>query len=466
MQKCLYKGLCPKLSTNKLYISMKTMENRQRLDLTEWVIHFVHDRKPEDNLEGLYEDYLLFSDDMDEDNTSSSKQCLNEDDFRYPDYYDSEGNGHNILDEIIENEFPIDEDASAFSVLKKILHDGFIHSSWSIRNGIPSVYGPNSAVCFTEMPLYALVDYARVRGEKSGYVGNYGIAFRRNELYAAGARPVIYGLSGEFKETHNTNDVYQGRLLDSSCGIGVHEQYRYVSTLLPKKYGLTIDWTHEREWRWALPNDRLNVPGIPFFLSKDYADFFTEVIIIVGTNDEQEEILLHLKNLYDSGCRNTGFDYNKKIISSAKVLSLEAIANEKNIDFHTMKIEDLPMKQLRIMPEFAVSDDLLSKVKQTIAKASEISVSAVKDYLKIHPEFDEQKGWYGFANVCTCEVSEVTQALLQIKAAKAYSDGDYLVSVNQYRTSNLDLLEVGANAVAEYLSKELGQPFYVNSRPD
>lgn len=58
---------------------MKTKENRQRLDLTEWVIHFVHDRKPEDNLEGLYEDYLLFSDDMDENN------------YRYPDYYDSEG---------------------------------------------------------------------------------------------------------------------------------------------------------------------------------------------------------------------------------------------------------------------------------------------------------------------------------------------------------------------------------------
>ena len=90
-----------------------------------------------------------------------------------------------MLDEFIENEFQIDEDASAFSVLKKILHDGFIHSSWSIRNRTPSVYGPNSAVCFTEMPLYALVDYARGRGEKSGYVGNYGIAFRRNELYAA-----------------------------------------------------------------------------------------------------------------------------------------------------------------------------------------------------------------------------------------------------------------------------------------
>ena len=445
---------------------MKIMENRQRLDLTEWVIHFVHDRKPDDNLDGLYENYLLFSDDKDGNRIDSSKLYLDEDDFRYPDFYDSEGKGHNMLDEFIENEYPIDENASAFSVLKMILHDGFIHSSWSIRNGIPSVYGPNSAVCFTEMPLYALVDYARVRGEKSGYVGNYGIAFRRNELFAAGARPVIYGLSGEFKETDNLNGIYQGRLLDSYCGIGVHEQYRYVSTLLPKKYGLTIDWTHEREWRWALPNDSLGVPGIPFFLSKDFADFFTDVIIIVGTDEEQEDILLHLKNLYDSGCRNTGFDYNKEMISSAKVLSLEAIANEENIDFHTMKIEDLPMKQLRIMPEFNVSDELLSKVKVTIAKASEISVSAVKEYLKTHPEFDEQKGWYGFANVCTYEISEVTQALLQIKAANAYSDGDYLISVNQYRTSNLDLLEVGANAAAKFLTKELGQPFYVKSRLD
>ena len=34
-----------KAEKNKLPI----MENRQRLDLTEWVIHFVHDRKPLDN---------------------------------------------------------------------------------------------------------------------------------------------------------------------------------------------------------------------------------------------------------------------------------------------------------------------------------------------------------------------------------------------------------------------------------
>lgn len=70
---------------NKLPI----MENRQRLDLTEWVIHFVHDRKPMDNPSGFYEDRIMCYDEFEEnsDNTDS-KQLFTEDNFRQPDYYD------------------------------------------------------------------------------------------------------------------------------------------------------------------------------------------------------------------------------------------------------------------------------------------------------------------------------------------------------------------------------------------
>ena len=45
-------------------IPMSITQNRQRLDLTEWVIHFVHDRKPDNDTVGLYEDYLLFKDEI------------------------------------------------------------------------------------------------------------------------------------------------------------------------------------------------------------------------------------------------------------------------------------------------------------------------------------------------------------------------------------------------------------------
>lgn len=49
-----------------------------------------------------------------------------------------------------------------------------------------------------------------------------------------------------------------------------------------------------------------------------------------------------LENLYDAGCRNTEApEYNIKMISSVKVLSLETIASSNDIDPHTMKIEDL-----------------------------------------------------------------------------------------------------------------------------
>ena len=444
-------------------IPMRITQNRQRLDLTEWVIHFVHDRKTDNDTVGLYEDYLLFKDEL----SGTQNEELREDYFRMPDYFDENGKRVNIFSSYEENEYEIDEEAYAIDVLKKILHDGFIHSGWSLRNMVSTVYGPYSAVCFTEMPLYALVEYAKVRGEKDGYVGNYGIAFRRNELFDAGARPVIYGLSSEYKETDvDENGVCQGRLLHPDCGIGKHEQYRYVSTSLHKKNGRTIDWTHEREWRWPLQDSHYDVPGIPFFLSKDYADFFTDVIIIVGTDEEMEDVLLHLKTLYDAGSTDTGREYNRSIIASARVLSLETVSKLKNIDYHTMKIENLPMRQMKIMPTFKVSPELLEKVKRAVKEAGRIAVCSVDKYLKENPGFDENVGEWGWAHIITYEVSEVTQALQDAELATTYSDGIYYIKVDEYRTSNLEFLKTGAQAAADYLTNVLGQKFFVKTKLD
>lgn len=154
------------------------------------------------------------------------------------------------------------------------------------------------------------------------------------------------------------------------------------------------------------------------------------------------------------------------MIASAKVLSLETLANNKDIDFYTMKIEDLPMKQMRIMPEFTVPQELLDKVKKVIEIANQTSLKSVKEYLENNPSFEEEKGCYGFANVCTDSASEVTQALQDVGFAKAYSNGCYYIKIEEYRTSNLELLEIGAKKAAEYLTKELGQYFYVKSRLD
>lgn len=104
---------------------------RNRLDLSEWIIHFVHQRTGREDLSELAE--LAADEGVDMDK-------------RYPDYYDADGNAKYILDEYVDNECKIDDNASGFEVLKKVLHDGYIHSGWAMRNDKPTIYGPVSAL--------------------------------------------------------------------------------------------------------------------------------------------------------------------------------------------------------------------------------------------------------------------------------------------------------------------------------
>ncbi len=225
-----------------------------------------------------------------------------------------------------------------------------------------------------------------------------------------------------------------------------------------------IDWSHEREWRWALPDGTLNVPGLPFFLSEEYANFFSEIIIIVGTDEEQQDALTYLRNLYDSGSTNTGIEYNIKMIAAAKVMSLETLQKLPPEKLNTIRIDDLDLKQIPIMPTIEVRKETEDLVRNKIQIAGRISVVAVEGYLRDHPEFDEQKGYWGFATVCTSEQSEITQAMQNIGICHTYSDGVYRLSIVEYRTDNLELLTIGAETAAAFLEKELGQHFYVMTR--
>ena len=92
---------------------------------------------------------------------------------------------------------------------------------------------------------------------------------KKKELFAAGARSVIYGLSGNKYEATESDKLYTAgfRALSERCGIGREEQYRYVHTDLNREP--PIDWTFEREWRLAIKDSRWgDIPGLPFFLEK------------------------------------------------------------------------------------------------------------------------------------------------------------------------------------------------------
>ena len=432
---------------------MKNMEDSSyiRRDMSEWVIHFVHNRKSEDDL------YVMKDMSKLEDPNIS---------FQVPAYYDENGRPHELFNEYSDNEWPIAEDAPAFDILQKIIHDGFIRSGWSMRDFTPTVYGPYSAVCFTEMPLYGLIEYARYRGKVSGYVGNYGIAFLRKELFDAGARQVIYGLSTEYKEAEDKKDAFFGkgmRCLSEKCGIGLGEQYRYVSTNLGK--GKRIDWTHEREWRWPLRKGDDGVDGMPFLLSEDWGYQFSQVVVIVSTDDEQRTILDQLKNMYDSKGRNCGIDYNMSLIPAVKVLSLETLAKSK-VDTKFVRIEDVPTLQAEVRTKIPVSDKLCEQVNKVVKEAAVEHDKAIDEYLYRNPNYKTPQFNWGSALVYTWGNTEVTQALLDTGIASTYADGRYMFRIGRSILDDMDLEIIGARAAADYLSDKLKQSFSVYEMPD
>lgn len=220
--------------------------HENRLDLADWVVHFVHEKKPES----------FWTDD-------DGNQLLK------PVAYDERGRGVFTSYQKYRDDDQVWE-MTPFEVLLQIISDGYLHTTWSERGRRsdemrPTVYGPRSAVCFTEMPLHALIEYQSQRAT-SGYVAKYAIALKRNEFFENGGRSVIYGLTGEHAEAIEGDPHYNrsARNLASSCGISLKEQYGYVAMKLGGNR--LIDWSHEREWRWTKAYTRdSSLPGLPLW---------------------------------------------------------------------------------------------------------------------------------------------------------------------------------------------------------
>lgn len=408
-----------------------------RHDITDWIIHFVHKRNSEN-------DPLEFSRDWEE----------TMDYIEFPDNFKFDGEPIYQTNIYEEEAYGLEPDASAMGVLKKILHDGIIKCGWSYRNGNPTIYGPKSAACFTEMPLYALIEYSKNRNNEN-YIEPYGIAFLKNELFEAGARPVIYGLSGTHKEaTKGDKNFGIGlRTLSSECGIGLNEMYRYVYTNI--KSHKRIDWTHEREWRWADLREKFDFAGLPFYADNEEFSF-SKIIVLVKTNEDVEEIIEYIQHLYHSKSTNYAREYNLTTIANTYILSIEDLAKfDKDID--TVKLDDLPINAIPKLPKIVVKPETIEKVKNAIKVASEIS------YDECERVFNEKGdvGGCGWAYVVTHVTnSEITQAMIDLELASSYGTSYYYIKLDKsFPAQSLDVDEPGKIKAAEYLTRELGQYF-------
>ena len=334
-----------------------------RSDLSEWVLHFVHDR--------------------DESNEPCDDTLPFDPAIGYPYHVDHATTARFDSWAISDSEHHLESDASAFSVLRKIVNDGHIRATWAFRNNRPTIYGPRAAVCLTEMPLHALMSYARRRRDTE--VRTYAIGVPKRELFVAGGRPVIYGLSGRHSEDEQArHTAVWPRLLGTSCGIAPEEQYRYVYMNMndPNR---RIDWSHEREWRWVDHQDSCTCPGLPIWLGREPVSF-SRVCVIVETENEVDRILDLLQELHDAGTNNYDQPFEKSVLEKTAVVSLQRLRDDLEYEtLHRLRLEDVPSRYIAILDRPPAPEAYVEKVREALEAAEIAADEAAKDFLKTAP---------------------------------------------------------------------------------
>jgi hypothetical protein len=402
-----------------------------RPDLTEWVIHFVRDRTP--------------NDDPGEDAT-----------------------------EIHDGTHSLEPDADAFSVLKHIITTGGLLPGYSFRKGKTTLYGKSPVVCFTEMPVYAFAKYVQMRG-MSSRVAPYGIAVLKRELFKAGGRPVIYGLSQPLGSC--SGDEVTTRILEDSV-LPEAEQYRYVP-FDPLRSLSPIDWTHEREWRWraSLPEHALWVPdpeydvgprpALPLFRGPKNDGSFSHLRILVWSAEEAKEISDFLLMCKDSGSNNWFEPYDRLVLQNTSIVVLKTVIEEveSHRNPYAVRLEDLQPTQLVTPVRPSVSSVVREMVREALNAAQKEAAAAAQSLVEGGKK--EILDVCGSANVITYESSsEVTAALLELGAASAVAGQYYVVDVMQGVPGVQQALyyyEVAAEAAAAELTRRTGQNFYRQS---
>ena len=440
-----------------------------RVDLSDWVIHFVHARRPEDWPDPFSwagsgvstEEGELTEDDQDR----IASQCEAENAAHVPCAFDQNGPRYWDLD-WRDDDYPWEPDAYPLTVLTKIVKDGFLRAGWSFRKGKATIYGPQSAVCFTEMPLYALLNYAKKRCD-SGLVDTYAVVLKRGELFHAGGRPVIYGLSSTTAEA-GAGDLEFGkgyRALKSDC-LPLREQYRYVTTALAG--GRSIDWTHEREWRWTDSIGRWDPPGLGIWL-REPKKTFSEILILVKTARESKHIRDELKYLYDAGYNRFSLEIDREALLATSVLAIENVA-ANILENPVLRVEDLPVEKMTTIQPIKADHESIEAVRDALAVAEKAGRTAAVAYRSLHWPNGNVVDTCGYAYVRTYDShSKVTAALLKLGAA------DPLVESGGYELHGLDfkigeqsmqIEEAAAREAARVLTEKLGQKLLMWSRMD
>ncbi|KGF71365.1 hypothetical protein DO97_21640 [Neosynechococcus sphagnicola sy1] len=381
-------------------------KNSIRYDLSDWLIHFFRDIDFEGNNSIIYPEHMGFGNVVE--------------DFKW----------------------------SALFMLRCAIKHGRLWATWSYRNNVRTIYGPNPAVCFTEMPIAAFLEAGEARSRRGEAMSQFALVFPKKELFKVGANPVIYGLDDR-NYWPPSGKGGGSRIIDPER-LPEREQYRYV-TYNPASSS-PIDWTHEREWRWpyrgdisavekaveeyGMVGDALDIPGLDF-----YEYLINEMGVVVRDKKQATWIAHDILSLIDREVIRK--DQYKFILAADELPPTHELISPSEV---SRAISD---SLIDLEPIFSYDDDELTAIASKFHRlASAVESSAPQ------PEAGEFGGcWLWMLD----NTSKLVRALIADERLTVTESGKYLASLFEFSDSrSLRQRETMAVELARLVESEFG----------
>ena len=327
----------------------------------------------------------------------------------------------------------------AMFMLRAALRNGRLWATWSYRNKMRTIYGPNPAVCFTDMPIAAFVEASRGRYARGEAMGEVALVFPKIDMRKLGARPAIYGLSEEPPILPRSID--RGPRVFPEYVLPLREQYRYITDHYP------IDWSHEREWRWPCRDmypsftsdpaeEWSDIPGLDFYEAR-----ILGIGAVVKTRTEANLVINDMLTLVDSGLANPyAFSF---VLPTDELPSVEAIRD------HDALKGAIEKASIDINQYFLCTKEECHEVNQQFSS----EVLAIEKNAPFPQEGELGKCWLWLHDGS----SKLARMLLHNARLHVSKDGRYLVELYEFSDSrNLRERETMTTRLAEVIQQKFG----------
>jgi hypothetical protein len=352
-----------------------------------------------------------------------------------------------------------DTKLSPLFMLRCAIRMGRLWATWAYRNDVRTIYGPSPAVCFTEMPIAAFLESAKLRERYGEAISQFALIFPKKDLFRIGANPVIYGLDDRNARLPSGKDG-KARIINSTL-LPEREQYRYV-TYNPT-FPRPIDWTHEREWRWpyrgdiskmereleefGLISEASDIPGLDF-----YSCGISNIGVIVQKEEQAKWVTHDILSLVDRGIiEEKQFNF---ILVTEKFPSFPDLRDPNEVS------RVISECSINIAPYFSYPPDELKGLSECFHKlVVDIEFSAPK------PKLGEFGGcWLWILD----NTSKLARALLWADRIIISDTGKYLVNLYEFSDDRSlrqreKMTKILAQKVMEIFNVECGYFSVLNS---